>query len=75
MYAGENRLVDASPLLPRADDGSLDLGRTMAQVPALAALGLTDLRGMFKLPDDPSAALDELSSIVAAFRAAAGRSD
>jgi hypothetical protein len=61
--------------LVKADDGALDLDRTMEQVPGLAALGLTDLRGMFKLPDDRSAALDELSGIVAAFRAAAGRSD
>ena len=59
----------------KADDGSLDLDRTMEQVPALAATGLTDLRGGFRLPDDPSAALDELSTIVAAFRAAAGRTD
>jgi alkanesulfonate monooxygenase SsuD/methylene tetrahydromethanopterin reductase-like flavin-dependent oxidoreductase (luciferase family) len=59
----------------KADDGSLDLDRTMEQVPALAATGLTDLRGTFKLPDDPSAALDELSTIVAAFRSAAGRTD
>jgi probable F420-dependent oxidoreductase len=57
----------------KADDGSLDLDRTMEQVPALADIGLTDVRGNFRLPDDPSAALDELSKIVAAFRAAAGR--
>jgi alkanesulfonate monooxygenase SsuD/methylene tetrahydromethanopterin reductase-like flavin-dependent oxidoreductase (luciferase family) len=59
----------------KADDGSLDLDRTMEQVPALAAMGLTDVRGNFRLPDDPSAALDELSRIVAAFRRAAGRTD
>jgi probable F420-dependent oxidoreductase len=59
--------------LVKADDGSLDLARTMDAVPALAAAGLTDLRGRFKLPDDRSAAVDELSEIVSAFRAAAGR--
>jgi probable F420-dependent oxidoreductase len=59
----------------KADDGSLDVDRTMEQVPALAAAGLTDVRGRFKLPDDRSAAVDELSRIVAAFRAAAGRRD
>jgi probable F420-dependent oxidoreductase len=61
--------------LVKADDGSFDLDRTMEQVPAFAAAGLTDLRGRFKLPDDRSAALDEMSRIVAAFRAAAGRTD
>src|SRR5215212_7940534 len=59
----------------KADDGSLDLDRTMEQVPAFAAAGLTDLRGRFALSGDRSAALDELSRIVAAFRAAAGRTD
>jgi probable F420-dependent oxidoreductase len=57
----------------KAEDGSLDLDRTMEQVPAFAAAGLTDLRGRFKLPAERSAALDEMSRIVAAFRAAAGR--
>jgi probable F420-dependent oxidoreductase len=59
----------------KADDGSLDLDRTMEQVPVFAAAGLTDLRGRFKLPTDRSAAHDELARIVAAFRAAAGRRD
>jgi len=57
----------------KADDGSIDLDRTMEAVPALAEAGLTDLRGRFPLPDDQSAALDELSAIVAAFRTVAGR--
>ncbi len=59
----------------KADDGSLDLDRTMEQVPAFADAGLTDLRLHRKLPADRAAALDELSGIVAAFRAAAGRTD
>ncbi len=61
--------------LVKADDGSLDLDRTMEVVPALEAAGLTDVRGRFRVPDDESAAVDELSEIVAAFRAAAGRTD
>ncbi len=61
--------------LVKADDGSLDLERTMDAVPALAAAGLTDLRGRFHLSDDPSAAVDELRTIVGAFRIAAGRTD
>jgi hypothetical protein len=61
--------------LVKADDGSLDVDRTMAQVPDLAAAGLTDLRMHRKFPADRTAALDELSGIVAAFRAAAGRTD
>jgi probable F420-dependent oxidoreductase len=59
----------------KADDGSLDLDRTMQAVPQLAAAGLTDLRLNAKLPDDPSALRDELARIVGAFRTAAGRSD
>jgi probable F420-dependent oxidoreductase len=61
--------------LVKHDDGSLDLDRTMEQVPALAEAGLTDARAAFKVSDDPSARLDELSAIVAAFRTAAGRTD
>jgi probable F420-dependent oxidoreductase len=61
--------------LVKGDDGAFDLERTMEQVPGFAAAGLTDLRGRFKLPDDRSAALDEMSRIVAAFRAASGRTD
>src|SRR5262249_52599965 len=61
--------------LVKADDGSLDLDRTMEQVPTLAEAGLTDARAAFPLPDDPSARLDALSEIVATFRAAAARDD
>jgi hypothetical protein len=68
------QVTGALPLV-RTDDGSLDLDRTMEAVPKLADAGLTDVRGYFKLPSDPAAALDELSGIVAAFRAAAGRTD
>jgi probable F420-dependent oxidoreductase len=68
------QVTGALPVV-KADDGSLDLDRTMAQVPALAEVGLTDVRGNFRLPEDRSARLDELTAIVAAFRAAAGRTD
>jgi probable F420-dependent oxidoreductase len=61
--------------LVKTDDGSFDLERTMAQVPGFAAAGLTDLRMHRKFPADRSAALDELSRIVSAFREAAGRTD
>jgi probable F420-dependent oxidoreductase len=67
--------VTATLPLVKGDDGALDVERTMAQVPPFAAAGITDLRGRFHLPDDRSAAIDELSRIVAAFRAAAGRTD
>src|SRR5438128_10339010 len=61
--------------LVKADDGSLDLDRTMEVVPKLADAGLTDLRVRFRLLDDRSAAIEEMSAIVGAFRAAAGRPD
>jgi hypothetical protein len=61
--------------LVKADDGSYDLDRTMEAVPKLADAGLTDVRIQFRLLDGSSAALDDLSEIVRAFRAAAGRAD
>jgi probable F420-dependent oxidoreductase len=61
--------------LVKADDGSLDLDRTMEPVPGLAAAGLTDLRVRFRLLDSEAATLEEMSAIVGAFRAAAGRPD
>ena len=60
------------PVVKR-DDGAIDLDRTMEAVPTLAEAGLTNLQGRFALPSDPSAALDELTGIVTAFRVAAGR--
>jgi probable F420-dependent oxidoreductase len=68
------QVTGALPLV-KAEDGSLDVDRTMEVVPKLAEAGLTDLRGGFRLPDDRSAAVEELSAIVGAFRAAAGRAD
>jgi probable F420-dependent oxidoreductase len=61
--------------LVKRDDGSVDLDRTMEVVPELAEAGLTDLRIQFRLLDGSSAAVDELSAVVAAFRAAAARDD
>jgi alkanesulfonate monooxygenase SsuD/methylene tetrahydromethanopterin reductase-like flavin-dependent oxidoreductase (luciferase family) len=69
----EGLQVTGALRLVKRDDGSIDLDRTMEVVPSLAAAGLTDLRIQFRLVDGPSAAVDELSGIVAAFREAAGR--
>lgn len=57
----------------RTGDGSWDLDQTMAAVPALVAAGVTDLRAKLPDPADPGAALDEVSRVVAAFRAAVDR--
>ena len=60
----------------KTDDGTLDLDRTMEAVPALAAAGLTDVRpASSSARATSSAAVDELSGIVAAFHGAAGRTD
>jgi probable F420-dependent oxidoreductase len=68
------QVVGTLPVV-RTDDGALDVDRTMAAVPDLVAAGVTDLRARFPLPSDPSAALDALRGIVAAFRVAVGRTD
>jgi alkanesulfonate monooxygenase SsuD/methylene tetrahydromethanopterin reductase-like flavin-dependent oxidoreductase (luciferase family) len=69
----EGLQVTGALRLVKRDDGAIDLDRTMEVVPSLAEAGLTDLRIQFRLVDGPSAAVDELSAIVMAFRAAAGR--
>lgn len=56
----------------RTDDG-IDLDATMAQVPALAAAGVTDFRTNLPVPDEPDAATEELTRVVTAFRAEVGR--
>ena len=71
----EGLQVTGALRMVRADDGSLDLDRTMEAVPALAKAGLTDVRAGVRLPEDESAAVEELSELVGAFRAAAGRTD
>ena len=45
----------------------------MEAVPAMVQAGVTDFRAYLPIPDDPSAAEDYLSGIVAAFRKAVGR--
>jgi probable F420-dependent oxidoreductase len=59
-------------LRKRSQDGKLDLGATMAQVPGLVALGVTDVRMQLPIPDSPAAAEDLLVPIVQAFREATG---
>jgi probable F420-dependent oxidoreductase len=54
-------------------DGQPDVDRTIERVPALVEAGVTDFRIGFAIPADPSAAIDRLSEVVAAFRQATGR--
>lgn len=51
-------------------DGAIDLGATMAAVPALTEAGVTDFRSNVRLGATDDQALDELSRFVEAFRAA-----
>lgn len=55
------------------EDRSLDLERTMSGVPALVEAGVTDFRAMLRIPRDHNEAIETLSPIVQAFRAAVGR--
>ena len=57
-------------LRKRNQDGVLDIGATMAQVPDLLSLGATDFRLQLRLPDSPAEAEDLLLPIVQAFREA-----
>jgi probable F420-dependent oxidoreductase len=66
------KIVGGLPAV-RQDDGSIDIDRTMAAVPALVEAGVTDLRARLPLPDDPPAAEELAASFVAAFREVAGR--
>jgi probable F420-dependent oxidoreductase len=65
-------IVGNLPLV-RDDDRRVDLARTMAGVPALVELGVTDVRVNLSVPDGADAALDYLSEVVAAFREAGGK--
>jgi probable F420-dependent oxidoreductase len=60
-------------LRKRNQDGKLDISATMAQVPDLVSLGVTDFRLQVAVPDSPGEAEDLLAPIVGAFREAAGR--
>ena len=53
--------------------GELDIARTMERVPGLAAVGVTDFVGVWRIPRDQAAAEDGLRPVVAAFRNAVGR--
>ena len=57
----------------KGSDGSMDLGRTMDGVPALAEAGITDFRAPVSITLEPGAAADHLAEIVSAFRQAVGR--
>jgi probable F420-dependent oxidoreductase len=59
----------------KAADGSMDLAATMDKVPALVSAGVTDVRLAITVSTDASAAYDTYAATVAAFRAAAGRTD
>ncbi|MEV5710792.1 TIGR03619 family F420-dependent LLM class oxidoreductase [Actinoallomurus sp. NPDC052274] len=61
--------VVGRPPVHHHTDGTLDVPRTMAEVPPLLAAGVTDVRLAVGAPEDDSAALDHLSAITAHFRA------
>jgi probable F420-dependent oxidoreductase len=78
--------ADLATAMPRVRDGVRALGRDPDElrvvgtlprdldgVPAMIGLGVTDFRANLPMPDDPSAAADELSALVQAFRRAAAR--
>jgi probable F420-dependent oxidoreductase len=54
----------------KRDDGSIDFKASTAGVPALLAAGVTDVRFPASLAVEPDRAVEELSSLVEAFRAA-----
>lgn len=65
-----------APLRPvKGADGALDLVATFAPVPEMTAAGVTDFRLPIAVTNDPSEAEDTYRTVVAAFRAAAGRTD
>jgi hypothetical protein len=48
----------------------VDTARTMAGVSPLIAAGVTDVRLTLRVPEDPGQHFDQVSAVVAAFRAA-----
>jgi hypothetical protein len=54
----------------KRDDRSIDFKASVAGVPALVAAGVTDVRFPASLSFAPDRAVQELSSLVEAFRAA-----
>jgi probable F420-dependent oxidoreductase len=61
------RVLGVLPVLSSAD-GTADIARTMAAVPELVRLGVTDFRVALPLPDDLDGATGSLSEAVKAFR-------
>jgi probable F420-dependent oxidoreductase len=57
----------------KGPDGGVDLARTMAGVPPLIEIGVTDFRANLRLPADRSEAVDRLAELVSSFRDATGR--
>lgn len=57
----------------KTGDGAVDVDATVAAAPALAAAGVTDMRCMLPLREDPAAFEAALHDLVAAFRDAVGR--
>ena len=70
--AGDKLQVQGTLPIVRTDNG-IDLGATMAGVPPLVDAGITDFKAYLRPARGYEAALDELTPIVAAFRAAVGR--
>jgi len=71
---GEPARLQVVGLLPTLsnDGGGLDIAGTIAGVPALVASGATYVRLTLRAPDDPVQHCDQVSAVVAEFRAVAG---
>src|SRR6478609_5366082 len=71
---GEPARLQVVGLVPALsnDGGGLDIAGTVAGVPALVASGATDVRLTLRVPDDPVRHFDQVSAVVAEFRAVAG---
>ena len=71
---GEPASLQVVGILPTvsSDDGRLDIAGTVAGVPALVAAGATDVRLSLRGPGDPVQHFDQVSAVVAEFRAVAG---
>ncbi len=54
----------------KLDDGSVDIGATIDQVPALLAAGVTDFRAMLPFGSSVTESVDNITPLVEAFRAA-----
>jgi alkanesulfonate monooxygenase SsuD/methylene tetrahydromethanopterin reductase-like flavin-dependent oxidoreductase (luciferase family) len=66
--------VQGEVYLERDSDGRMDLAKTFADLPVLAAAGVTDVTlYRLRLPPDTNRAAHELMDIVTAFRVAVGR--